>query len=75
MVGEDFKMGTKKVGSPFLQCLDDGKEFFRMNWIIFLGIVELVGIVGNRVGCFPSCTKAQHSTSTAVTGISGDIDV
>ena len=75
MVSEDLKMGTKKVESPFLQHLDDGKKFFLMNRVVFLGIVELVGIIRNRAGCFPSCTEAQYSTGTAVAGISSDIDV
>ena len=49
MVSEDLKMGAKKVGSPFLQHLDNGEKFFLMNRVIFLGIVELVGIICNRV--------------------------
>ena len=68
-------MGTKKMGSPFLQHLDDDKKFFFMNRVIFLGIVELVGVICNQVGCFLSCTEVQHSTSMVVTSISGDIDV
>ena len=75
MVSEDLKMGAKKVGSPFLQRLDNGKKFFLMNRVIFLGIIELVGIICNRAGCFPSCTEAQYSTGMVVAGISGDIDV
>ena len=75
MVSKDLKMGAKKVGSPFLQCLDNGKKFFLMNRVVFLSIVELVEIIRNRAGCFPSCTKAQYSTGMAVAGISSDIDV
>ena len=57
MVSEDLKMGTKKVGSPFLQCLDDGKKFFLMNRVVFLSIVELVGIICNRAAVFQVAPK------------------
>jgi hypothetical protein len=75
VVGEDLKMGTKEVGSPFLKCLNDGKEFLLVNRIILLSIVELIGVVGNWLYSLPSCTKVQHGTSVVVAGISGDIDV
>ena len=75
MISEDFEMGAKKVGSPFLQCLDDSEEFLLMDRVVFLSIIELVGVICNWACCFPSCAKTQHGASTAVTGISGDIYV
>ena len=75
MVSEDLKMGAKEVGSLFLKCFDNGEEFLLMNRIILLSIVELIGVVGNWLGGFPSCTKTQHSAGAVVTGISSDIYV
>ena len=75
MVGEDLEMGAKEVGSPFLKCLYDGKEFLLMNGVVLFGIIELIGVIGNWAGSFPSRAETQHSASAAVTGISGDIDI
>ena len=75
VVSEDLKMGAEEVGSPFLKCLDNGKEFLLMNRIILLGVIELIGVIGNWSGSFPGCSETQHSTGAAVTGIGGDIDI
>jgi hypothetical protein len=75
VVGEVLKMGTEEVWFPFLQCIDDGEEFFLMNRVVFLCIIELVGVIGNWSGGFPCSTKTQYGAGAVVTGISGEVDV
>jgi hypothetical protein len=46
-----------------------------MNRVVFLCIIELVGVIGNWSGSFPCSPKTQYSAGVAVTGIGGQVDV
>jgi hypothetical protein len=46
-----------------------------VNRVVFLRIVELVGVISDGAGSFPCFTETQYGTGAAVSGIGGDIDV
>lgn len=46
-----------------------------MRGVVSLCAIELIRLVGNRTGSFPSLSKAEDSSGTAVTGIGGNKDL